>query len=87
MTTHDNAIYSFKVNGTEIKTRFDKLTAGDMLTLAISNEAIAGKSEDYILESIDPQRTFKADDVVDLSEYKLFLAEKTGPTPVAGVHS
>ena len=76
-------IYSFTVNGTEIKTQHEKLTAGDILRLAIQQGAIPGKPEDYILESHEPERQFKADDVVDLTEYKDFITEKSGSTPVA----
>ena len=83
MANANDAVYSFTVNGVEIKTPHEKLTAGDILRLAIGNGAISGKAEDYILESHEPERQFKADDVVDLTEFNDFITEKTGPTPVA----
>lgn len=87
METNNPTVYSFTVNGTEIKTPHEKLTAGDILRLAITNGAISGKPDDYILESHDPERQFKADDTVDLAEFKDFITEKSGPTPVAGAIS
>ena len=83
MATGNDALYSFIINGIEIKTPHEKLTAGDILQLAIKNGAISGKPEDYILESHEPERQFKADDVIDLAEFKDFITEKSGPTPVA----
>ncbi len=36
-----------------------------------------------MLQSLDPEREFKSDDIVNLGEYKEFLTEKSGRTPVA----
>ena len=80
---NDESPYSFIINGIEIKTPHEKLAANDILQLAINSGAIAGKPDDYVLESHDPPRQFKADDVVDLAEYKEFITERSGPTPVA----
>ncbi len=82
---NDKRFYEFNVNTTLIKTPHEKLSAGDIIRLAIENGAggISGKPEDYILQSLDPDREFKADDIVDLLEYKEFITEKSGPTPVA----
>ncbi len=79
------AIYEFVVNGTLIKAFHEKLSAGDIVRLAIKQGAggISGKPEDYVLQSLNPDREFKSDDIVDLTEYKEFITEKSGRTPVA----
>ena len=79
----DQATYEFTVNGTLIKTPHEKLTAADIIRLAIEHGAAAGKPEDYVLVSLDSDSQFKSDDVVDLLDYKEFVTEKSGPTPVA----
>ena len=78
-------IYEFTVNGTLIKAFHEKLSAGDIVRLAIKQGAggISGKPEDYVLQSLNPDREFKSDDIVDLTEYKEFITEKSGRTPVA----
>ena len=76
-------IYEITVNETPIKTRHEKLSAGDIIRLAIKQGAIMGKAEDYVLVSLDPEKQFKSDDIVNLLEYKEFVTEKSGPTPVA----
>ena len=82
---NDKPVYEFTVNGTPIKTPHEKLTAGDIIRLAIKQGAtgVSGKPEDYVLQSLNPDRDFKSDDIVDLLEYKEFITEKSGPTPVA----
>ena len=72
-----------EVNGIPIKVSHEKLVASDVLQLAAKYRAISGKPEEYVLESDDPQYEFKSDDWVDLTKYKSFSAEKSGPTPVA----
>ena len=79
----DKTIYEFTVNKTPIKTPHEKLSAGDVIQLAIKHGAVTGKPDDYVLVSLDPERQFKSDDIVDLLEYKEFLTERSGPTPVA----
>ena len=78
-----DTIFEFTVNGELIKTTEEKLIASDIINLAIKNGAISGKPEDYVLEAVDSDREFKPDDIVDLSEFKEFITEKTGATPVA----
>ena len=78
-----NSVFEFVVNGTTIKTTHEKLAAIEIIRLAIEHGAVSGKPQDYVLESVDPAREFKPDDIVDLREYKRFVTEKTGPTPVA----
>ena len=78
-----HAFFEFVVNGTLIKTTHEKLTAIDIIRLAIEHGAVSGKPEDYLLESVEPPREFKSDDIVDLLEYKEFITERSGPTPVA----
>ena len=79
-------LYEFTVNKTPIKTPHEKLSAGDIIRLAFKQGAagVSGKPEDYVLHSLEPDREFKSDDIVDLLEYKEFITEKSGPTPVAG---
>ena len=79
----DQATFEFTINGTLIKTPHEKLTAADIIRLAIEHGAATGKPEDYVLVSLDPNGQFKFDDIVDLLEYKDFVTEKSGPTPVA----
>ena len=78
-------LYEFTVNETLIKTHHEKLSAGEIIRLAIKQGAsgVSGKPEDYVLQSLDPDREFKFDDIVNLLEYKKFITEKSGPTPVA----
>ena len=86
---NDNTVYEFTVNETLIKTPHEKLSAGDIIRLAIKQGAsgISGKPEDYVLQSLDLDREFKSDDIVDLLEYKEFITEKSGRTPVAETRS
>ena len=79
----DNTVFEFDVNGITIKAGHEKLTALDIIRLAIEHGAVSGKPEDYVLASVRPEHEFKSDDVVDLLEYKEFVTEKSGPTPVA----
>ena len=81
----DKTVYEFTVNETLIKTPHEKLSAEDIIRLAIKQGAtgVSGKPEDYVLQSLNPDQDFKSDDIVDLQEYKEFITEKTGPTPVA----
>ena len=79
----DQTTYEFTINGTLIKTPHEKLTAADVIRLAIEHRAATGNPEDYVLVSIDPDHQFKSDDIVDLLDYKEFVTEKSGPTPVA----
>ena len=78
-----DAIFEFTVNGTLIKTTHEKLAAIEIIRLAVEHGAIPGPADAYVLESLDPPREFKAHDTVDLLEYKEFVTEKSGPTPVA----
>ena len=79
----DETIFEFTVNSNLIKTRHEKLAAGDIIRLAITHGAIVGEAGDYVLVSLEPEREFKPDDIVDLLEYKKFVTEKSGSTPVA----
>ena len=85
----DKTVYEFTVNETLIKTPHEKLSAGDIIRLAIKEGAtgVSGKPEDYVLQSLNSDRDFKSDDIVDLLEYKEFITEKSGPTPVAETSS
>ena len=85
MPMDDKTVYEFTVNKTLIKTPHEKLSAGDIIRLAMKQGAsgLSGKPEDYVLQSLDPDQEFKSDDIVDLLEYKEFITEKSGRTPVA----
>lgn len=82
MTESYNSI-TIKVNDTEIKTKHEKLVAADILKLAEQHGAIPNKSDAYTLETADEKHQFKADDWVDLLEYKDFLTVPTSKTDVA----
>jgi hypothetical protein len=75
--------FDIEVNGITIKVRHEKLLASDVLRLAAENRAINGNPIEYVLESDDPVHQFKNDNWVDFREYKVFTAERSGPTPVA----
>ena len=81
----DKTVYEFTVNKTLIKTPHEKLSAGDIIRVAIKEGAagVSGKPENYVLQSLNPDHEFKSDDIVDLLEYKEFITEKSGSTPVA----
>ncbi|MCY3664722.1 MAG: hypothetical protein OXH81_03615 [Gemmatimonadetes bacterium] len=83
METQTNEQFTIEVNGVEIKVKYEKLVAADVLKLAADNGAIRGKPEEFVLESDDPEHEFKNDEWVDFYEYKIFTAERSGPTPVA----
>ena len=76
-------IFEFIINGKTIKTTHEKLAAIDIIRLAIEQGAVSGKPEDYVLQPIDSAQEFKPDDIVDLREYKEFVTEKSGTTPMA----
>ncbi len=86
MVTPSEEIFTFTVNGTEIKTDHEKLVAADILKLAERAGAIPTKPEHYILESTEEEHRFKNDEWVDLREYKAFLTVPTGKTDVADTH-
>lgn len=83
METQANEQFSIEVNGIKIKVKYEKLVAADILKLAVDNGAIGGKPDEYVLESDKPEHEFKNDEWVDFREYKMFTAERSGPTPVA----
>lgn len=73
----------FKVNGVELKTRHAKLVALDILEMAAKKGALAGKPEDYFLQSISGEQKYKPDDWVEIKQGEEFIATPQGPTPVA----
>ncbi len=82
MTT--TRVFAYTVNGVKIESQYEKLTALEILEIAVERGAIEGKPEDYILQSLkDEDRTYKPEDTVDLSEDDEFIALPVGPTPVA----
>lgn len=83
MATPTTELFTFTVNGTEIKTEQEKLVASDILRLAERAGAIPNKPDNYRLETADEKHQFKNDDWVDLREYKAFITIPTGSTDVA----
>ena len=79
----DQTTYELTVNGALIKTPHERLTAADIIRLAIKEGAVAGQPDDYVLVSLDPHHQFQPEDLVDILDYKNFVAEKSGSTPVA----
>lgn len=73
--------YDLKVNGIQIHTRHQTLTAGAILILALEHHAIVGKPEEYLLQGT--KRTYGPDEVVDLLQDDQFIAVPNKPTPVA----
>lgn len=71
----------FKVNGVEIHTDHESLSAEEILKLAKEKDAIPGNPEDYILQG--DKGKYKRDDSVNLKEDNLFIAIPNKPTPVA----
>ncbi len=71
----------FKVNGVEIHTDHESLSAEEILKLAKEKGAIPGNPEDYILQG--DKGVYKGTDHVDLKEDNLFIAIPNKPTPVA----
>lgn len=85
MENQSNTQYIITVNGKKITVNHAKLIAADILTLAAQAGAFPHKPEEYILASDDPKHEFKSDEWVDFHEYKDFHAERSAPTPIAGV--
>ena len=73
----------FKVNGVELETRHSKLVALDILEMAAKKGALAGKPEDYFIQSISGEQKYKPDDWVEIKQGEEFIATPQGPTPVA----
>ena len=74
-------LYSFKVNGIEIKIGRQKLPASEILKLAAEHHAMPGKPEEYVLQGDKGQ--YGPDDLVNLLEDDVFITIPTAPTPVA----
>ena len=75
--------YDLKVNGIQIHTTHQALTAGAILILALEHHAIVGKPEEYLLQGT--KRTYGPDEVVNLLEDDQFIAIPNKPTPVASL--
>ena len=82
MTT--TQVFTYTVNDGKFESRYEKLTALEILEMAAERGAIDGKPEDYILQSLkDDDWKYKPEDTVDLSVDNEFIALQSGPTPVA----
>ena len=62
--------FGFKINGVQVKTPHQILTAGDILKLAAKHGAIPRKPDQYTLEG--DKGTYGWDDKVDLEEDNIF---------------
>ena len=84
MTTVDAEQYKFEVNGHELYSPRQKLTAGEVLEIAKEGNALDGDVRDQILEDLDGTRgEFRVDDEVDLGEDHVFATMPSEPAPVA----
>ena len=80
----NEATFKFTVNEMQFESEYEKVTGLDILEMAAEGEAIVGKPEDYILQSLDvDDQQYKPDDPVDLSVDPQFITLPSGPTPVA----
>ena len=73
--------YEFKVNGVQIATDEQFLTANEILKLAQEKGAIPGEPSNYILKG--SKQDYQGEDNVDLAEDDLFLTVPTTSTQVA----
>ena len=73
-------LFMFKVNGVEIDTDQQSLSANEILELAKEKGAIPGKSGEVYSAGGDKGK-YKGDDPVDLNEDNLFIAIPNGPHP------
>jgi hypothetical protein len=73
--------FSFKINGVEIPSDAQYLTANEILNLAKDKGAIPGESKEYILKG--SKGDYSGDQKVDLAEDNIFIAVPATPTPVA----
>ena len=73
--------FTFKVNGVELYTKHQSLSAKQILELAKEKGAIPGNPDAYILQG--DKGKYKLDDLVDLKQDYLFIAIPNKPTPVA----
>ena len=82
MTT--TKVFTCTVNNVKFDSRYEKLTALEVLELAAQHSAIDGKPDDYSLQSLkDDGREYKAEDTVDLTVDNEFIALLSGSTMVA----
>ena len=71
--------FEFKINGVEIGTPHQVLTAGDILELAEKHGAIPRKPEQYTLEG--DKGSYAWEDKVDLEEDNVFRTIPNTPPP------
>ena len=82
MTTTE--IFAYTINDVKIESKYEKLTAMEILEMGAEHSAIDGKPQEYILQSLkDDDRKYKPEDTVDLSADNEFIALPVGSTPVA----
>ena len=64
--------YTIKVNGIQLQTDQQRLTARAILALAKPYDAFPGQPEDYLLQG--DKKLYGLDDIVDLDEDTIFVA-------------
>ena len=73
--------FKFKVNGVNIESPKEILTAHEILKLALEKGAIPGDPADYILKG--DKGEYQPEQLVNLQEDSVFLALPNKATPVA----
>ena len=73
--------FSFKINGVEISSDSQYLSADVILTLARDKGAIPGQPKEYILKGT--KGDYSGDQKVNLAEDNIFIAVPNTSTPVA----
>ena len=79
-------IYMFKVNGQQMESKVNKLTAEEIIKLAKEKGITlpGSESKNLLLEAVGKQKyQFKPDEKVDFIQFNEFLLILNEPTPVA----
>ena len=78
---NESHFFVFKVNGIQLQSKSERITAHDVLTLAKSSGAIPDNPENYILEG--DKGDYRNGDCIDLEQDNIFITIPNTPTPVA----
>lgn len=78
-------VYEFEVNGQKFESKFEVLSAKDIIEMAQKHGVhLPGEPKDCLLHSLGgEERDFKGDDWVDLAKFTKFAILSASPTPVA----
>lgn len=84
MPNVDAERYEFEVNGHELYSPQQKLTAGEVLEIAKAGNALDGDIGDQTLEDLDGTHgEFPVTEEIDLREDHVFVTMPNRPAPVA----